>query len=203
MWLRGILADEHGEARESVTWITGGLHNAELTDRVAGDPPAGMTVRRASESLDSLLRRGEIDAIISPTSPSSHSDPTVPVDRMWPNFAATQADWWRRRRIFPIMHVLVVRRECIQSDAMLGAALCGAFDRALALACQDLLQRDFPKITLATQYAAAQEADALFGADLWTTGLEGNRQVLEMALANARADGLTTEAIGVDDLFSV
>jgi 4,5-dihydroxyphthalate decarboxylase len=107
MWLRGILADEYGVERDSVTWVTGGLHAPELTDRVLADPPKGMTIRRSPEALDTLLREGEIDAIISPLAPSCHADPAIPVARMWRQFAAAHLHWWQRRSIFPIMHVLV------------------------------------------------------------------------------------------------
>ena len=203
MWLRGILADEYGVQRESVTWITGGLHAPELSDRVSSHPPAGMTIHRSPEALDTLIRAGEIDAIISPAAPHSHADPAVPVERMWPDFAGAQRDWWQRCHIFPIMHVLVVRRTCVEADSALPAALCEAFDKALVLARRDLVQRDFPKLALANQYAAAQEADTQFGADLWATGLGPNRRVLETALANAHADGLTKGALAVDDLFSM
>jgi 4,5-dihydroxyphthalate decarboxylase len=201
MWLRGILADDYGVTRESVTWVTGGLHAPELTDRVPGNPRPEITVYRSDKALDILLREGEIDAIISPVTPECHHDRAVPVDRMWPDFAQVQHAWWKRRRLFPIMHILVVRRTLVEADPSLAAALCTAFDSALGIARHDLMQRDFPKLVLANQFAAAKASKAEFGSDLWVAGLVENKAVLEKALTNARADGLTNGAFSVSDLF--
>lgn len=202
MWLRGILADDYGVARESVIWVTGGLHAPELTDRAPGKTPLEITVLRSSRTLDGLLRDGEIDALISPITPECQHDPAVPVDRMWPDFAAAQHAWWRRNRLFPIMHILVVRRSLVEIDPSLPATLCTAFDRALEIAKHDLRQRDFPKIALANQFAAAQAVEADYRTDLWPTGVVANRAVLEKAMANARADGLIDGVLELSDLLT-
>lgn len=201
LWLRGLLAEDHGIRREDIQWITGGLHAPMLTDRSPGPAPAGLSITRSPETLDAMLADGTIDALISPTAPRCWRDGSAPVDRMWPDYPAAQEAWWRRTGLFPIMHVIVLRRTLAEAHPWLPAALLAAFDAALALALADLRQRDFPKIALPGQLALAEQSTATFGADLWTYGLEANRPVLEAALRHACADGLTGPGLTPADLF--
>lgn len=202
LWLRGLLADDHGVDRASVEWVTGGLHAPVTTDRAPMAPPPGITVRRTPETLDALIRRGEIDAIISPSAPSAFADPDVPVARMWPDHGAAQRMWWQRTGVFPIMHVIVVRRTLVDAMPDLPAMLTTAFDAALALAERDLAVRDYPKIALPGLPALIERTRADYGAALWTNGIAANRAALEMMLRHAQADGMAPATLTVPDLFA-
>ncbi len=201
LWLRGLLADEYGVARESIRWTTAGLHAPVLTDRMAMDLPPGIRVERSPATLDALLRAGEIDAIMSPTAPRCFADDTVPVARLWRDPRAAECDWWRRHRIFPIMHVLVVRRALVEATPALPDALFAAFEQARALAAADVANRDFPKLVLPWLSSFAAEAHAALGGDPWTYGVAANRDVLTTMLRYAVADGLAPASLSVEDLF--
>lgn len=201
LWLRGLLAEDHGVDRRSVEWVTGGLHTPVTTDRAPSTPPMGITVRRTNQTLDALIRRGEIDAIISPTAPAAFADPNAPVDRMWPDHDAAQHAWWRRTGVFPIMHLIVVRRALIEMMPGLSTLLREAFDSALTLAHRDLATRDYPKIALPGLPALIERATINYGLSLWTNGSEANRPALEMMLRFAAADGLASTALSAAELF--
>jgi 4,5-dihydroxyphthalate decarboxylase len=202
LWLRGLLADEHGVARGSIRWIAAGLHAPVLDDRVPMTLPPGISVERSAATLDSLLADGAIDAVISPAAPRCFLNRTAPVARMWSDPRAAELDYWRRTAVFPIMHLLVVRRTLVEQHAGLTTALFAAFDAARALAAADLVARDFPKLTLPwlCDHAAATR-DAL-GGDPWTYGLAANHHVLDRMLGYAQADGLVAHRLRPDDLFS-
>jgi 4,5-dihydroxyphthalate decarboxylase len=202
LWLRGLLPDEHGVARESVRWTTAGLHAPVLTDRTAMDLPPGIRVERSPSTLDALLRSGAIDAIISPTAPKCFADDTVPVARLWGDPRAAERDWWQRHHLFPIMHVLVVRRALVEANPELPAVLYAAFEQARALAATDVANRDFPKLVLPWLSAFAAEAHATLGGDPWTYGVAANRDVLTTMLRYAVADGLAPASLRVEDLFA-
>ena len=100
LWLRGLLADEYDVPRESIHWITAGLHAPVLDDRMAMTLPPGIRVQRSSETLDALFRSGAIDAVISPTAPRSLADPAVPVAQLWPDhrpIGISWLRWWSQR----------------------------------------------------------------------------------------------------------
>jgi len=201
LWLRGLLADDHSVAREGVGWITGGLHAPVLTDRAPAPTPPGLSITRTGSTLDALLAAGEIDAVISPTAPRSFHKAEVPVGRMWADHEAEARQWWRRTGLFPIMHVIVLRRSLAEAHPWLPASLTAAFTAALDLALADIHRRDFLKVALPGQLAAAERSAADFGPGLWTYGLEENRTVLSAALRHAVADGLAGPELTPDALF--
>lgn len=202
LWLRGILADEHGVERTAVHWITAGLHAPVLDDRMVLTLPGGIRVERSASTLDLLLRDGAIDAAISPTAPRCFADPLVPVARLWPDHRAQEVAYWRRRQVFPIMHVAVVRRMLVDQHPGLPARLFAAFEESRRLAAADLVARDFPKVAMPWLGDSARHAHAELGGDPWTYGLQANRETIATMLRYAEADGLTPSSIVADDLFA-
>lgn len=201
LWLRGVLADDHGVARTAVDWVTAGLHAPVLEDRSAMTLPEGITVTRSPATLDAMLRDGTLDAVISPTAPRCFTDPTVPVARMWPDYRQEELGWWRRHRLFPIMHVAVVRRSLVDADPGLPVAVFTAFEAARRIAAADLATRDFPKLTLPWLMHHAGASYGELGGDPWTYGVEENRAALEAMLRYAEADGLTATRLTPESLF--
>lgn len=202
LWLRGLLADDHGISRESIRWITAGLHAPVLEDRMAMTLPPALRVSRSHGTLDALLADGTIDAVISPTAPRCFTAGTAPVARLWRDPRAAELAWWHRRRIFPIMHLLVLRRTLADTYPALPGLLCDAFDAARRIAAADLRTRDFPKLTLPWIADFTATIDAALGGDPWTYGLEENRMVLDTMLHYAHADGLTPSRLTPDALFA-
>ena len=202
LWLRGLLADEHGVARESIGWVTAGLHAPVLEDRAPMTLPAGIRVRRSASTLDELLAEGAIDAVISPGAPRCFLRGTAPVARLWRDPRNAEIDYWRRTALFPIMHVLVVRRTLVEAEPALADSLFAAFDQARALAAADLVSRDFPKVALPWLTDHAVAARDAFGGEPWTYGLAANRRVLDTMLRYAEADGLSTRPLTPEDLFA-
>lgn len=202
LWLRGLLADEHGVARESVRWVTAGLHAPVLQDRAAMTLPAGIRLERSPSTLDALLAEGAIDAIVSPGAPRCFLQRSAPVARLWSDPRAAELDYWQRTRLFPIMHVIVLRRTLAEAHPELPAALYTAFEEARRLAVADLIARDFPKVALPWLSNHARAAHVALGGDPWTYGLEANRTTLETMLRYAEADGLTDGGLTPDDLFT-
>ncbi len=201
LWLRGILADDHGVERESIDWITAGLHAPVLDDRMPLTVPAGIRVARSPSTLDQLLRDSAIDAVISPTAPRCFADPDVPVARFWPDHRAEETAYWQRAGVFPIMHVAVVRRSLVGRNPDLPRVLYAAFEEARRLAAADLVIRDFPKVSMPWVSDAARVAHAQLGGDPWTYGLEANRTTIATMLRYAAADGLTPNMLSPETLF--
>ena len=201
LWLRGLLADEHCVSRESIRWIAAGLHAPVLDDRAAMSPPAGIRLERSPATLDALLAEGAIDAIISPAAPRCFLGRTAPVARLWDDPRAAEAAYWQRTGIFPIMHVLVLRRALAEVYPELIDALYTVFDEARGLAAADLMERDFPKVMLPWITTHATLTRDALGDDPWTYGLDANREVLTTMLRYAEADGLTSGNVALRDLF--
>ncbi|MEG3168481.1 ABC transporter substrate-binding protein [Sphingomonas sp. LB3N6] len=202
LWLRGLLADDYGVSRDGIDWVTAGLHAPVLTDRMSMTLPEEISVTRSSSTLDAMLSDGAIDAIISPTAPRCFTTGAAPVRRLWEDYRQAEIDFWHRTRVFPIMHVLVVRRSLIERSPTLGVAVYDAFVRSLDLALSDLATRDFPKCAMPWLANSAQSGVEALGEQPWTYGVEPNRAVLDRMLRYATEDGLIDALIPMEALFS-
>lgn len=201
LWVRGMLADDHGVTRQSVRWIAAGLHAPVLQDRAPMTLPDGIRLERSPATLDELLADGTIDAVISPGAPRCFLRQSAAVARAWPDPRAAALEYWQRTHLFPIMHLIVVRRTLVEAEPDLPRAIYAAFDEARRLAAADLVARDFPKVALPWLSDHAGDVHAALGGDPWTYGLEANRTVLEVMLRYAEADGLTHGRLTVEALF--
>jgi 4,5-dihydroxyphthalate decarboxylase len=202
VWVRGILADHYGVERSAIEWITGGLSAPVLEDRAALDLPPSLSVTRSPQTLNALLEAGEIDALISPTAPALFARGDPRVARLWPDHRGAERAYFHETGIFPIMHLLVLKRQRLDEAPELPRALYTAFETALRLACADIAQRDYPKI--ASPWLMADRAQTLadLGAEPWTYGTSANRAALEAILRYAEADGMTKRRLSPEELFA-
>lgn len=125
MWLRGVLADDHGVRPDAVRWVTfEDAHVAEVRD-----PPWAERAPPGREML-AMLRAGELDAVIVGT--DVPDDPGLRPVFADPAFAAEA--FWRKHRLVPVNHLVTVRREWAESRPELIAELLRLFRDAKAAA---------------------------------------------------------------------
>lgn len=200
IWVRGILADDYGVSREDLSWVVGGL-NVSATESRGGAARPNARVRQTTDSLDALIRKGEIDAIISPVEPLCANDPDVPVGRLFPDVRAIEADYFLRTGVFPLMHCLVVRRTVLRGHPTLAPALMKAFDEALALALRDLDGRDYPKVAAPWISSHRSLVRSALGREPWTYGLADNVDAISALLRYAYEDGITPLQLSASDIL--
>jgi 4,5-dihydroxyphthalate decarboxylase len=202
VWARALLQDDHGIKPSDVTWVRGGIDEPGRPEKIALALPANIRLESAPEGehLSGMLDRGEIDAFISPRPPSCagrNSD----VGWLFADPMSVAKDYYRRTRIFPIMHVLGVRRDRAEAHPWLPAALLKAFRCAKTIALDRLADTSAPKVTLPfveDQLAAARD---LLGEDFWSYGVAPNRHTLETFLRHHHGQGLSSRLVTVDELF--
>lgn len=191
VWARGILTDEHGLDLETVRWVQAGLHQAGR--RELFPPPVPVTVER-DRTLTGMLLDGDLDAIITAHPPQGHDGRIVP---FFADAERREREWHSRTGIHPIMHVVVVRRDVLDTHPWLAANLLTAFtearDRSLARVA-DLNASRFPVPWLAGHLAS-------LGPDPFPYGVETNRHTLQTFLRYAVQQGITSREPAVDDLF--
>ena len=135
VWIRGILADFYQVPVESVRYRTGGLNAPGRQEKVALDLPESIDLQPigAGQTLSGLLAAGEIDAIYSPRAPECHG--TGPVRRLFADSRAEEERYFAATGIFPIMHVIVIRRDVYDANRWLAAELLKSFTAAKRIAC--------------------------------------------------------------------
>jgi 4,5-dihydroxyphthalate decarboxylase len=123
------------------------------------------------------------------------------VGYLFPDPQAAGADWYRRTKMFPIMHTLGIRRSLAEAHPWLPAAVMKAFEKSKSVALAKLGDTSATKVTLPFVEEQLRAARSLMGEDFWSYGLEPNRLVLQRFLERHHAEGLSARLLQPEDLF--
>lgn len=202
VWARGIL-ESYGVAPSHVTWVRGGMHTPGRPEKIPVDLPPDVEVSPAPDgaTLDGLLRAGEIDGFIGPRSLRCFDEGHPHVGRLFSNGIAAATEHYERTGIFPIMHVLGLRRELAEAHPWLPGALLKAFSASKAMALDALSDTSATKVTMPFVEDILGTARGLLGADFWRYGVPGNETVLEAFLDLHHRQGLSRKRLRIEDLF--
>lgn len=202
VWVRAFLEDDFGVKPSDIVWVRGGTERPGRGEKVALQLPPDVQVESAPEgtTLSQLLDDGAIDGFHAPQRPSC-ADRNPNVDCLFPDARAAAIDYYRRTRIFPIMHLVGIRRTLVEQHPWLPAACYKAFSQAKTLALAKLGENGTNKATLPFIESALQEARALMGDDFWSYGVEANRAQLDVFLDHHHRQGLSSRRVAVDELF--
>jgi 4,5-dihydroxyphthalate decarboxylase len=206
VWIRGILADFHDVPVNSVRYVTGGLHQPGREEKVAIPAlPEGVEVVACPEgrTLSEMLVRGEIDALYTPRAPRPFLDRDPRVRRLFPNVREVEERYFQQTQIFPIMHVVAIRREVYRRSRWLASSLAKAFGQARDLAFRGLDETASLPIVLPWVYDEIGRVQAMMGDDYWSYGLnDANERALGTFIRYAREQGLAKDDIEPRDLFA-
>jgi 4,5-dihydroxyphthalate decarboxylase len=203
VWARAVLEDEHGVKPSDIHWIRGGLEEPGRPEKIAINLPADVKLDPAPEgrTLSSMLESGEIDAFIGPRVPSCFERGHPQVGWLFSDPIAAAKEYFKRTRIFPIMHIVGVRREIVARHPWLPAAVLKAFENAKTIALERLADTSSAKVTLPFVEEQLRGARELMGHDFWSYGVDANRHVLETFLRHHHKQGLSSRLVTVEELF--
>ena len=204
VWIRGILADEYGVPVDAVTYCTGGEEEPGRSEKLNLDLPPSIKVERIgpSDTLAAMLRDGAIDALYTARMPSSFRAGDGRVRRLFDDYVGVEREYFRRTRIFPIMHTVVIRRELYERDRWIAQSLYKAFCAAQKLTYADLQDTAALKVMLPWANAHVEETRNEMGDDFWPYGLEPNRHVLSTFLRYHHEQGLSRRRLEPEELFA-
>ena len=120
---------------------------------------------------------------------------------LFPDPTTVEKDYFKRTALFPIMHVLGIRRALAERHPWLPGAVLKAFEQAKQLAVAELADTTVAKVTLPFVEEMLREARAFMGEDFWSYGVAPNRKVLDYFLGQHHAQGLSSRRLSVDKLF--
>jgi 4,5-dihydroxyphthalate decarboxylase len=203
VWARAILEDDHGVKPSDIHWIRGGLEEAGRPEKIAITLPKDVRLDDAPEgrTLSSMLSAGEIDAFIGPRVPSGFERGDPNIGWLFPDPVAAAKDYYKRTGIFPIMHLVGVRRTIAEQHPWLPGAVLKAFERSKTIALERLSDTSSTKVTLPFIEERLMEARALMGKDFWPYGVAKNRKTLETFLNHHHAQGLSSRLLKVEELL--
>ena len=207
LWVRGILGDQYGVDFRKIRYRTGGANKPGRKERLALELPEDMDVAPIPEgsTLNELLLAGELDAVIAPTPPDGFTAGDKAVRRLFADPVAEEQAYYARTGLFPIMHVIGVRRTLADEHPGLAADLFRAFVEArnLAMREHDLTARSSANRMLLPWFADQWEATKdLMGEDFWPYGVAENRAELEAVCRYSHEQNLGRKRLSVEALFA-
>jgi len=202
VWMRGWLMHEGGVPLAGIEWVQAGTNEAGREEKVEFSLPKGILYQqRRDTSISALLLSGEIDAAISARVPEAYYKGKGKVVRLYPNYRPEEMRYFAATGIFPIMHIIAMRRAVFERYPWVAMNMFKAFDKAKARSLERIRDLTASRIPVPWSASIVAEWGASFGADPFPYGLEANRKTLDAFCRFAHAQGLTAQRLTPDELF--
>ncbi|QIE57940.1 ABC transporter substrate-binding protein [Pikeienuella piscinae] len=201
VWARALLTDA-GVPPDEISWVRGGMDTPGRPEKMKLDLPPEIRIEAAPEgaTLNGMLAAGAIDGFMGPRWPRCFHEGHPHVGRLFADTMAAAEAYHARTGIFPIMHVLGVRRSLAERHPWLPGALFKAFSEAKRMAVAALSDTSATKVTMPfvedTLARAARLSD-----DLWSYGARANEHVLTHFLDQHHRQGLSPRKLAFEELF--
>lgn len=203
LFIRGMLAHDHGVDLSRIRWVQGAMNKPGRH----GDPspmpmvrPVEIEQNTTPHSLSQLLARGEIDALIGARVPDCFGRDAA-VARLFDDYVTVEKDYFRRTGIFPIMHLIAIRRQVYEQNPFIATNLFEAMSQSKALAHMHMRDSTRLRYMLPWLRRDIDEIDEIFGGDPFPYGIEPNRTTLTALLTYMAEQGLISDPMPLEDLF--
>ena len=203
IWARGHLVHQFGADLANVRWVQGAVERGGTHGKPHAPPllrPVAIEQNESGVSLGVMLARGEIDALIGSRKPKSFGrDPNVA--RLFPNHRALERELYQTAKIFPIMHLIAMRRDLHERHPWIATSLYEAFVESKRRALARMRYGGSLAVMLPWLLSEIEEIDAVFGGDAWPYGIEPNRPTLEALVSYMVEQHFIARPMPIEDLF--
>jgi 4,5-dihydroxyphthalate decarboxylase len=203
IWARGHLQHQFEVNLSSIRWVQGAVEKAGTHGKPHAPPllrPVAIEQNDSNEPLGELLALGDIDALIGSRKPEAfgrHPD----VARLFPDHRVLERKLYETTGIFPIMHLIAIRRELYERHRWIATSLYKAFIESKRAALARMRYAGSLAYMLPWLMAEIEEIDAVFGGDAWPYGIEANRPTLQALVQYMLEQHFIAKAIPIEDLF--
>jgi 4,5-dihydroxyphthalate decarboxylase len=202
VYVRGFLAEDYGVDLASIRWLQAGVNEPGRAEKVELKLPAGIRYEaRPDASLSGMLRSGEVDAVISARAPEAFSKGGGEVVRLFPDYRGEEERFFKKTGIFPIMHVVTLRRAAFEQHPWIAMNLFKAFEEAKRRCLARIRDFTCARIPLPWAAAIADEIVAAQGSDPYPYGIEPSRPTLDAFCRYCHDQGVTAKRMTPEDLF--
>jgi 4,5-dihydroxyphthalate decarboxylase len=203
VWLRGILMHQFGVNLDGIQWVQGNVETGGTHGKPHAPPmlrPVAIEQNGSGLSLGELLARGDIDAFLGSRKPATfgtHPD----VARLLPNYRTLERELYQTAKIFPIMHLIAIRRELYERHRWIANSLYAAFVESKRIARARMRYAGSLAAMLPWLQDEVEEIDEVFGGDAFPYGIEPNRPTLEALVQYLVEQHFIPKAMPIEDLF--
>jgi 4,5-dihydroxyphthalate decarboxylase len=206
-WIRGFLQDLHGVKPEDMHWIetTASSDGGTLQDDKFGQYllPDDFPLEKGPPGVDEseMIVAGDVDAVITAITPKAYLDGHPLVQRLYPDFQSAEKEYYSATGVFPIMHVIAMRKDFVDANPELPRMVFDMYSQAKRVAYEDLETTTSLKVTLPWVTQEFEDTRELMGDNFWPYGVEANRKELELVMRYTYEQGLAKRRLEVDEVF--
>jgi len=202
-WIRGFLEHDYGVKPTDLQWVTGGLNESGRKQWVATKPIKGLQIiHTETGTLSEMLDKGENDALIGAREPNSFRNRSPNVTRLFPNYQEVETEYYQRTGIFPIMHLIVLKRGFYEENPWLAYSLYKAFAESKEICAREMSMQSALRYMLPWMIPELEETIRIMGEDYWPYGLDANRRTLEAFISYSTEQGLVESPFKLEDMFA-
>jgi len=203
VYIKGMLQDEYGVKPEDLHWFIGGLSTPTEPPLVPLNLPGKVDLEflPRGQTLEAMFADGKLDALFAILLPQLFLAGSPQIERLFPDHRDIEEAYYRRTKILPIMHTVVIRKDVYRNHPFVAASLYRAFCEARDRAIAPLYDTDALMVSLPFLIDHIEHSRRVFGHDFWSYGLEPNRPSLDALCRYVHEQGLAPRRIKPDDLF--
>jgi 4,5-dihydroxyphthalate decarboxylase len=203
VWMRGLMQHEYGVAPAEIHWRSGGQEQPGRHERTPLKPIPGLDLQPIGDdrTLVGMLKSGELDALFTARAPSSFLAGEPHIARLFPNTRAAEQAYYKKTRLFPIMHLVGIRKTLAEQYPWLATSVYKAFCEAKARAMIDLRDVNALMVTLPWLEAETHETSAIMGEDFWKYGVADNLPEIDALTQYVYEQGLADRKVKAEELF--
>lgn len=202
VYMRGWMHNDMGVKLTDVHWVQAGANSPGREEKVELNLPEGMKLTRiADKSLSELLAAGEIDCAIIARPPNCFLQGHPDVVRLFPDYLEMEEKYYERTRVWPIMHIIAMRRRIVEEHPWAARNLYNAFQESKRRSIERLLDPAVSRYPVAWLPTYARRMRDLFGGDPFPYGIEENRATWEQMALYAHQQGIAHRKFAPEEIF--
>jgi 4,5-dihydroxyphthalate decarboxylase len=203
IFIRGLLQHDYGVDFSKVHWVQGAMN----TPGAHGSPtvlpllkPVSIEQNTTNKTMSDLIEEGYVDATLGTSLPAAvRTNPDIV--RLFPDFVDLEKDYYKRTKIFPIMHLIAIRKDVYEKNPFIATSLFNAFNKSKEIALSHMLNLRALRCMVPWLMRDIDEIYEYFDGDPWPYGVGPNRPTLEALVTYLADQSLIAAPVPVDDLF--
>ena len=202
VYMRGWLMHEGGVPLSEVEWVQAGTNEAGRIEKVELTLPNGVTLRREPEkTLSGMIASGELDCVIIARPPNCFREKHPDVVRLFPDFEAIEHRYYQDTHVYPIMHLIALRKAILADNPWIARNLLNAFEESKRRSLERLLDPAVSRYPIPWLANHARRISEMFGGDPYPYGIEPNRPTLELFLRYCHEQGIAHRLARPEEIF--
>ena len=203
IFIRGLLQHEFGVDFEKIHWVQGAVNHAGAHGKPTVLPllkPIPIEVDPSGRSLSDLIEARVVDATLGTSLPEAiRTNPDI--TRLFPNYVDMEREYYKRTGIYPIMHLVAIKKDIYERYPFVASSLYDAFVESKKIALKHMYNLRALRYMTPFLMRDIDEIYEIFNGDPWPYGVEKNRKTLDALVTYLVDQHLIAAPVKVDDLF--